>query len=204
VVKPQPEADQVLRTITGSADFVYGMDETPLIPFPAARRIRWDCPYGQPGDRLWVRESWAQRGTWRIPAWPEADADDAYWSGTEEVIYTADAVKPVTGWRGRPSIHMPRWASRILLEIVSVRVERLQDIKGKDAGAEGAPRYACDGPHCPSGENGCNARGCAGAREWYEDLWNQINGAGSWAANPWVWVVDFRQMAADQTEAEQG
>lgn len=152
------------------------------------------CPYGQPGDRLWVREAWAQRGAWRIPAWPDADADDAYWSGTKEVIYTADSEKPATGWRGRPSIHMPRWASRILLEIVSVRVERLQDINGRDADAEGAPRYACDGPHCPDGENGCNARGCAGAREWYEELWNEINGAGSWAANPWVWVVEFKRV----------
>lgn len=147
------------------------------------------CPYGQPGGRLWVREA--------IRLVPDQEPDD----GTGPVLsaYDADGVLTVADawpWKRRylPPMHCPRGLSRIMLEIVSVRVERLQDINGRDADAEGAPRYACDGPHCPDGENGCNARGCAGAREWYEELWNEINGADSWAANPWVWCIEFSRV----------
>lgn len=178
------------------------------------------CPYGQPGDRLWVREAWAQRGAWRIPAWPEADADDAYWAGTEEVIYTADVEKPATGWRGRPSIHMPRAASRILLEIVSVRVERLNDCSEADAKAEGVMQLDDDNARpevrtkagwqlCPTCA-GTGLRSTLGAGggvnfdvdcvdcdthlKLYRHLWESINGVGSWAANPWVWRVEFRRV----------
>lgn len=148
------------------------------------------CPYGQPGDRLWVREThraiWGQSPGYLIGVDYKADPQEKW----ERMRDHMDRPQ----WT--PSIHMRREYSRILLEIISVRVERLQDINGRDASAEGAPRYACDGPHCPDGENGCNARGCAGAREWYEELWNEINGAGSCAANPWVWVVEFKRVVS--------
>lgn len=90
------------------------------------------------------------------------------------------------GWYTRPAIFMPRAASRILLEIASVRVERLQDISEPDAAAEGWPRRpeVSDDPQVHADA----------ARDWYMDLWEQINGAGSWAANPWVWVVEFRRI----------
>jgi hypothetical protein len=146
------------------------------------------CPYGQPGDRLWVRESWHQRGKWRLPAFPEADWDDAYWAGTTDVLYAADAARPERGWRGRPSIHMPRWASRILLEITGVRVERLQDISEADARAEGVTiedrhmRGYCAGEFLPPSIRA------------YSDLWKSINGGGSWDANPWVWAVEFQRV----------
>lgn len=153
------------------------------------------CPYGQPADRLWVRESWHQRGVWRKPDWPEAEWDDAYWSGSKDVIYAADAARPATGWRGRPSIHMPRWASRILLEIVSVRVERLQDISVADAKAEGITPYEVR----QFAQFGATAEERAAmyqrsAVRPYRDLWESLNGAGSWAANPWVWVVEFKRI----------
>lgn len=75
---------------------------------------------------------------------------------------------------------MPRWASRILLEVTAVRVERLQDISRGDAMAEGCPF-----PNMAKGDD---------PRKWYADLWDQINGAGSWEANPWVWVVEFKRV----------
>lgn len=88
--------------------------------------------------------------------------------------YKADG--EVIGWRPHPSIHMPRWASRISLEITGIRCERLKDISKTDAKAEGEPAEATK------------------AREWFASLWESINGTGSWDANPWVWVVSFRRM----------
>lgn len=135
------------------------------------------CPYGQPGDRLWVRETFAVYGDEKMAA----------------IHYRADRPHDVgrkgTGYK--PSIHMPRWACRILLEITAVRVERLQDISEEQAIAEGVHRdlrmwFATDegGP----------------AFTWpqhaFEHLWRKINGAECWDANPWVWVVEFKRVTA--------
>lgn len=144
------------------------------------------CPYGQPGDWLWVRETWAG---------PLADADE--WDETNDpgelenprfCEYAADGgPKPeylnadenmVCRWTS--SIHMPRWASRITLEITGVRVERLQGISRGDAMAEGCPF-----PNMAKGGDPCG---------WYAELWESINGPGSWAANPWVWVIEFKRV----------
>jgi hypothetical protein len=113
------------------------------------------CPYGKPGDRLWVRESWWQAGDWQ-PTYPEDDT--GAWFGGRRVFYAADgtppnepnhsypsglqngsysAAAPNKVWRHRPSIHMNRWASRIQLEITGVRVERLKDVSDEQAKAEG-------------------------------------------------------------------
>ena len=135
-----------------------------------------NSPYGQPGDWLWVRETWARD-----------DEDDA-------LMYRADVgrdmnadaweqgrLEGVPRYKWRPSIHMPRWASRITLEITEVRVDRLHDISEADAGAEGvSAKHTADADYT--------------AREKYSVLWEQINGAGSWDANPWVWVVSFRRV----------
>lgn len=139
------------------------------------------CPYGQPGDRLWVKETWKA---------------DQIWDGTrpldipegEAILYTADehATRIVPfGWgRGRPSIFMRRWMSRLTLELTAVRVERLNEISEEDAEAEGVIGLYVQKDDAPS-------RAVA-----FRDLWESINGAGSWAANPWVWVLSFRRVAA--------
>ena len=126
------------------------------------------CPYGAPGDSLWVRETWARHA-----------------SGVDYAADFAAVSRPQAGpWR--PSIHMPRWASRITLRITEVRVERLQDISEDDAGAEGVK------PCTSTGWNGENLVVMT-AREAFADLWNDINGSGAWDDNPWVWALSFER-----------
>lgn len=93
--------------------------------------------------------------------------------------------------RWRPSIHMPRWASRILLEITAVRVERLQDISEEQALAEGVRGEPCDHARQACADIGCWGDTAKGA---FGFLWESLNGEGSWAANPWVWVVEFKRV----------
>lgn len=154
------------------------------------------CPFGQVGDRLWVRETHAI-----VPRTAYAMS-----TGVQQVLRADDdhdAAVFREGWerckpgRWRPSIHMPRWASRITLEITDVRVEQLQDISEDDARSEGcnAPLYVTDsrgrwGP--PRGETLSSA--FPSAKHWFSSLWESINGAGSWSANPWVWVVEFKKL----------
>lgn len=146
------------------------------------------CPYGQPGDRLWVRETWAQN--WNQLSDTRMDRSYAYRADGDERAQDNGTDLP---WR--PSIHMPRAASRILLEIVSVRVERLQDVSEADARAEGATHYE---PANYLSHGGWSHDGYyvhATARASYERLWNDIKGAGSWDANPFVWVIEFKRVA---------
>lgn len=150
------------------------------------------CPYGRPGDHLWVRETVFINHFMglQVPV-AERACCELYYRATDE----ADMRKweDHEGIRWTPSIHMPRWASRITLEITSVRVERLQDISEADARAEGARE--CDRV---SGREvllaGQSQRGSYVLH--YRDIWEQINGPGSWAANPWVWVLSFKKVAA--------
>ena len=158
------------------------------------------CAYGQPGDQLWVRETWGrdnQDGTisYRADIGSGGDADD----------FERNRFEGAPNYRWRPSIHMPRAASRILLEVVSVRVERLQEISAADAKAEGVIAWRAEwgiqgAPEMI--ERGIKAREEAIEAMNFRDiapilyrlLWEQINGPGSWAANPWVWVVEFRRV----------
>jgi hypothetical protein len=145
------------------------------------RAIR--CPYGQPGDRLWVRETWRYR---EIGEGKHRELGAYVYRSTENVD---GFVEP---WK--PSIHMPRAASRILLEVTGVRVERLQAISDADAAAEGCPCYVCGRTMDGRSEDDCHCfHRKADARD-YRDLWESINGDGSWDANPWVWVVEFRRV----------
>lgn len=148
------------------------------------------CPYGGPGDRLWVRENFGFG--------PSAPA-----LRDHRIHYQADgATSLVRRWK--PSIHLPRAYSRITLDMVAVRVERLQDISETDAMAEGLIRETVTvgranghpdydvfasrpGPHCDWEMSGKDA---------YARLWKEINGPKSWDANPWVWVVEFRRVTA--------
>lgn len=179
---------------------------------PVAFGPAYFCPYGQPGDLLWVRESWWQAGSWE-PCYPEDDT--GAWCGSRRVTYTADglppnepnryypnglrngarsAADPHRIWRHRPSIHMPRWASRILLEITAVRIERLQDICEKQAEAEGAPMELLEIDRVRLGAR-------ASYRAGFHRLWESINGVGSWGANPWVWVVEFKRVPHETDHA---
>ena len=131
------------------------------------------CPYGVPGgDRLYVRETWAAPHAYdHLP--PRLIPQDA------RIHYAATEDRGGLLWR--PSIHMPRWASRITLEITGVRVERLQGISEADAIAEGVRNSL----HLPGGRF---------ARENFEHLWWTINGDGSWESNPWMWVIEFKRV----------
>jgi len=153
----------------------------PWIPVGGVFQEEWRCPYGVVRDRLWVRETWA----------PHADVPG-------EAIYRCDRGgdyqdNVTEGFRWRPSIHMPRWASRITLEIVSIRVERLQEISEEDAKAEGTERGVW------SQSAGLFMEPCddsddkhASYRDGFGFLWSSIY--GNWDANPWVWVVEFRRV----------
>ena len=130
------------------------------------------CPYGGVGTRLWVRETWRSISSGTREGGFDYRANDPSASG---VGFTA--------WK--PSIHMPRVASRITLEITAVRVERLKDISAEDAKAEGISNVfdAVFLGKARSVEAAC-----------YATLWESINGEGSWAVNPWVWVVEFKKV----------
>ncbi len=160
------------------------------MPKPEWDSILQCCPYGKPGDRLWVRETW--------------------WLDEEDnlIIYRADPDSDVvdvnkheTGfakYNWKPSIFMPRCASRITLEITGVRVERLQDISAADALDEGIkiaidsetkePLIRISGKFPPAQY----ASGYGIVIAEYASLWEQINGSGSWDLNPWVWVIEFK------------
>jgi hypothetical protein len=144
------------------------------------------CPFGQVGDRLWVRETWG-----RFPS-PDAHVEIGYRAdGTED-----DSGEREGWWlscffypgkvRWRPSIHMPRWASRITLEITGVRVERLQEISHEDAAAE----------EIVPGEYALREQRLTINQIAFSHLWDGIYGDGpfAWDANPWVWVVEFKRV----------
>lgn len=180
------------------------------------------CPYGRPGDRLWVKE------TWRVGAWRDDGRVALDYAASPELVRTPWLTPPAEHFRKlarqgledcdkavrrgalaveehldgrftwphggspcrwRPSIHMPRWASRITLEVTAVRVERLQDISEADARAEG---ISCTNSHrwgLP--ETGMEHNAPTHA---FRTLWESINGADSWDVNPWVWVISFKRV----------
>ncbi len=163
----------------------------PLRPYPHPERC---CPYGEPGDHLWVRETWAvcsEHVEERGEAAAIADAKAQMpWSS---IVYRADANSgyvSATIKRWRPSIFLPRWASRMSLEITDVRIERLKAISEADARAEGVVL----GEPFP-----CRVNGEPGVVAIYDPikayavLWDQINGERApWTDNPWVWRVAFK------------
>lgn len=140
--------------------------------------LTFRCPYGKPGTRLWVRESWCR--------------SDGHVTPEDEFCYRANLPEDeATGYRWRPSIYMPREASRITLEVTEVRAQRLQEISEEDAKAEGF-----SGELMPATINGEPGRvAFFDARQWFGHLWDAINGKRpgcSWADNPWIWAVSFK------------
>lgn len=148
------------------------------------------CPYGQPGDRLWVRETFGV-----MPGTLDEE---------KQFVYRADCPLDIQGWparrgaiedfiRWRPSIHMPRIASRLILEITNIRVERLNDISAEDALAEGV-----EWGHFGWRDYLNAERRKSSAKQSFQTLWESINGAGSWEANPWVWVIEEKKFAKNK------
>lgn len=141
----------------------------------------WECPYGTVGDLIWVRESWAADS--QVDSVPPRQL-----SKGEPIFYPADGSVRETGCsmiapgKSRPSIHMPRWASRLTLRITDVRVQRLQGISGADAVDEGALSRLPD--------NGI-------AQSQFQDMWASIYGPDSWHTNPWVWAISFDVIQAN-------
>jgi hypothetical protein len=161
------------------------------------------CPYGTPSDRMWVKETWQMPCGLDVfsPNAAAAKCVDAGLKPWAPVRYAADetATNPHLlrdfggKWgKTRVSIHMPRWASRITLEVTGVRVERLQDISEEDAIVEGivAQYLSADGFDRTDGYGNT-------PRYLYRLLWERINGEGSWAANPWVWALSFKRVGAE-------
>jgi len=147
------------------------------------------CPYGVPGDRLWVREAWHS-----CPHCPQyqplgymAYRAGGWRTGTARSNDDARPLPPKCAAHGyKPSIHMKRHASRITLEVTGVRVERVQSISEADAKAEGVTPF----PNDPEGDCWTDGKHTTA----FQYLWGQINGFDSWAANPWVWAVEFRRL----------
>lgn len=153
------------------------------------------CPFGAVGDRLWVRETWARYNI-------DQDSHDMAYRATTPADWPKEG-------RWRPSIHMPRWASRITLEITGVRVERLNSINEHDAIAEGLAEISKDGRIYKYGipdRDGYPGTDDFGWpwHEWerypisaYSKLWQSIYGEESWQANPWVWVIEFKRVEGE-------
>lgn len=204
IVKPQPITGLTKSDATDDGR-PYWIDRTKPQPMPPltcgdqyvmpSTPLRVFCPYGQPGDRLWVRETWKFLGTDMNRHGRTHSVQDGV------VTYPADGSKRTitTDWQNvevwmtrksavRPSIHMPRWVSRISLQITDVRVQRLQDISEEDAEAEGASPEAVGKPDGSFAGVSCIPD--------YRAIWNEIRGAGSWDANPWVWAISFKRVAA--------
>jgi len=189
VVKPQPDEDGLSRdaTIPGNDGDWFDTSER-----------RYVCPYGQPGDRLWVRE------TWQILYWHEVtlmgyEAEEIPKAKPErehELLYPEGFCDEAVKYR--PSIFMPRWASRIDLEVSFVRVERVQEITEEDAKAEGAQMYVMGHGFITGADLLADPgyRSDRLYRDGFAALWDSINAkrGHGWAANPWVWVVEFRRI----------
>lgn len=183
---------------------------------PAAFLLK--CPYGKVGDQLWVRETWNYNdwtelgipfigykadGSALLREHPEewSEVVENIWAGlSSPENFNVDSA--ARDRKFRPSIHMPRWASRIQLEITGVRVELLNDISEADAIAEGVKPVVIPKPFPNAGKlaylgYGDHPRSYIDtARDSFKTLWESINGAGSWQANPWVWVIEFKRVEA--------
>ena len=171
-----PDLYNLVRANGGFATFKGISESSP--------EITLRCPYGQPGDRLWVRETFSISETA-----PFKDGQTF-----KKVIYRADfKSEDDQPFFWKPSIHMFRVDSRIELEITGVRIGRLNEIAEKDSRAEGITDGGCLNCGNPEADCGC-LNPMPDARDAFINLWESINGVGSWAHNPYVWVLDFKRV----------
>lgn len=201
VVKPQPPA----KFCEGDVAAITNGSHWTISKMPGHKAWHPDphpgivCPYGQPGDRLWVRESYRLRRESLNGAPMDGVAPNMFCDSTR--WFEADGAAPELFGKLRPSIHMPRWASRITLEVAHVRVERLQDISYEDALAEGVSDFAATFADEEKNAIGETPEQTARRLEWpqrqYRSLWDGLNAARGygWDTNPWVWVIEFARAA---------
>ena len=182
VLKPQVAGHAYrLATYDPNGAAFFASDDTGTM-----QKVR--LPYAT-GDRLWVRENWSGNYYWHET--PPRDRQSGCWGGEihikEDVWYWADGSPEYGDWeKPRPSIHMPRWASRLTLTVTGVRVQRLQDISEADAVAEGVIHDGFGGWRGHEGTIGYPTAIWA-----YHHLWNSLHGPGAWDANPWVVALTF-------------
>lgn len=202
IVKPQP----VDHEHVGMVNAAYcGHPEKWLIDGDVWRQTEfggpqeWQCPYGVPCDRLWVRETFYcdhceyQGALAGLPALTGDDLQKYMYYNADGPV--RDQIPECEGIpKLKPGIFMPRWASRITLGIVSIGVERLQDISEEDCQAEGVEHDAIVGYYCEEPTHQHEGVHCCNWRFGYKMLWESINGPGSWAKNPWVWVIKFKRI----------
>ncbi len=182
-------------TIFGPGPYIKAYRNTDMSPPEdgniAAMHPRVHCPYGYPGDRLWVKEAYAAHELYEALKPSEIPAEGRVWSrlwfaardsGCEDGPDHSDAGR----WRN--CLFMPLWASRITLEVTDVRVERVQGISEEDAIAEGVDAVSMAA---------MPRQGTWTRRQDFAQIWNKLNGKKpgcSWDDNPWVWVIEFRRI----------
>lgn len=200
VVKPQPEL-RARRRGDGPGGWWWKTAHVEMNnwtdPTKFAAEVAKECPYGQPGDRLWVRETWADTNGESGPMISYKAGGDRFlvdesypveysrYPGCDFAMWCGDLRRGCEGHAWRPPLSMPRWASRLTLEVTGVRVERVQEISAQDCfsegisvGAIGPTREACDRVRIDA----------------FREIWDSLNakrGFG-WDKNPWVWVVEFK------------
>lgn len=220
VMKPQPAINKYNNRWFWACKLVRSMvymddemsDRTPWEGFTASV-----CPYGQPGDRLWVRERCMAKELddeeaidYAVhhgdPEYPQFGLDGVLYPADGQFIPIENSIAASERWlklstyrskRGSglivPSIHMPRWASRILLEITNVRVERVQDISEADALADGIEQVSNN--RWKVYEPGYEGESALTAKSSFRSLWEFIHGPNAWDRNDWVWVIEFKVLS---------
>jgi hypothetical protein len=200
VMKTQPTSPAAIFDVAGGLPVwaIWPSEELDDAGHPKDHGIK--CPYGRPGDRLWVREAWRLENDTgpnglTVSKYVAADSQDHWRVAPNEFL---QSYKGELRNRVNSPIHMPRWASRITLEITAVRVERLQAISEADAMAEGAKSFP-NGGYVFNGTGYDKAKLCHSSPEIaFARAWDEINGGKShpWESNPWVWVVEFRKVVS--------
>lgn len=205
VIKPQPHKNvaRFVRSLARAGWLEEYDNGDPLGIFTGGKPVTWTqtgkpyrCPYGDAGDHVWVREAWMPKNwdsdkEYMLAGCPDAAThpSETYLGSPTRAIYKAsynDAIGDPGKWRN--SMYMPRWASRITLEITNVRVERLQEISGRDVLAEGIDNGSSNPAMGVRWENM--------QRMAFEEQWNNLNAKRgySWESNPWCWCISFRKL----------
>lgn len=159
------------------------------------------CPYGEVGGILWIREKFRLQEAFEFDG---ETTPEHYWyyATTPDIVKCSDNEEyPKDDWKWKPSIHMPKAACRIWLQIIDIRIERLQKITEEDAIAEGVYFYGTEDSETDDYKNylyddkgNCDDFGVKTAKESFQTLWQKINSEDSWNQNPWVWVIELKRV----------